>query len=202
MAVGEVYRLKLSGNMYGETCLNIFHYKNLNTDLIASQLGVYVRDLQLPFIADCLSNIFTFTDIEIQNLDDSLDFWVGAFSTPGNRSGDPINAFDTYGFTLNPSQIDQRSGGKRFSGVSESDVSLGEPTLVQKGRLQTAAMQMALQIVIAGGVFRPCLESIRCNKGLDGKCNGTFKSPTYPIVNSVTWKWLTTQNSRKTGQGI
>lgn len=192
------YLLKLSGNILGQTCLNIWHYMSVTGSPVAGDLGVAFTTLVLPSIGAIMSNDTTLTDLEVVNIALGSDFYVSAFSASGVRGSQTSSPFNAWGFILNPGNINVKAGGKRFAGVAATDIFDGDPVGGVMAQLNTCALNIGRALVTPNGNFRPVLESIRCNKDpVTGKCNGTFQAPTYPQINSGTFDVQTTQSSRK-----
>lgn len=192
------YLLKLSGNILGQSCINIWHYASVTGSPVASDLGVAFINGVIPAISAIQSSDTTLTDLEIVNIANGADFYVNAFSVGGVRGGNTASPFNAWGFILHPGNINVKAGGKRIAGVSASDVSDGDPIGSIMAQLNTCALQIGRALTTGAGNFRPVLESIKCNKsGTPLRCNGTFQAPTYPQINSGTFDVQTTQSSRK-----
>jgi len=192
------YLLKLSENILGQTCINIWHYISVTGSPVASDLGVQFVLSVLPSIAAIASSDTTYTDLEVKNIATGSDYYVSAFSVGGTRGGTTSNPFDAWGFMLNPGNINQKAGGKRFAGVAVTDLNDGNPVGSILAQLAACALDIGRPLVTPNGNFRPALKSVRCNKsGTPLRCNGTFQAPTYPQINSGTFDVSTTQSSRK-----
>ena len=202
MPVNDRYRLKLSGNMSGQTIVNIFYYRNTTNDGFAADIGGTFQNSFLPVIVQALSNAVTYTDIEVLNLDNSADYWSNAFSFSGTRIGEYFNSFVAYGFLSFPTTSNYKAGGKRFPGVSEADTTNGIPSGAQLIRLDNIATILGQVVNVGGKVFRPQFFSRKCVKDpVTHKCTDVF-TESFGTIGTYAWKWITTQNSRKLGVGI
>lgn len=202
MAVGDYYRLTLSGNQYGQVIQNIFYYRNTNVDGTASDIGNYFKNGPLLTIIAALSNTVTYTNIAVINMTDAGDYWENAFSFQGLRIGEAYESFGAFGFLSFPDKMNFKAGGKRFAGVAEADVLNGIPLAGQLLRLDNIATALGAIIDVSGAKFRPSFFSRKCVKDpVTHKCTDVF-TEAFGQIASYAWKWVTTQNSRKRNVGI
>lgn len=192
------YLLKLSGNLLGQSVINIWHYTSVSGSPVASDLGGIFEVTVIPALMAIGSSDLTYTDLEVKNIASGTDYYVNSFSLKGTRNGVSSSPFNAWGFKLNPGNITVKAGGKRIGGVARDDMYDGDPVASMLSPLATAALWIGKALVTTAGNFRPVLESIRCNKDpVTHKCNGTYQAPTYPQINSGTFDVGTTQSSRK-----
>lgn len=195
MAIGDHYRLKLSGNYLGQTIINTFYYENVLTNSTAPFLNLDFLDDILPAIQAVVSDQVTFTDTEVQNLDNPSDFSVSAFSNPGLRAGQPTPPFVAWGYTLYSNNLVHRSGGKRFAGVAEPDIDNGVPVGSVLTPLNLLAIRMGAALPTGGtAVWRPRIARITYVDSVP--------SYEWTVCNASAFKWVTSQNTRKFNVGV
>lgn len=204
--MGEItdeYRLKLSGNLAGQTVNNIFYYRQGATSGDAGDvINLFVLNI-IPKLQAALSTAMTFTDIECINVEDGSDFESVSGSWAGSQAGDYYDTFGAFGFILYPRKANMKSGAKRFAGVPELSVASGVPTATQLVKLDDLATAIGgnLGTALSGTVFYPAFYSRRCIKNVDKKCTSAY-TESYELFNGSAFKWTTTQNSRKRGVGV
>jgi len=201
MATGDIYELTLSGNLLGQTCQNVWVYRNEIADGTAGQLKNLFRDVIIPFITPVIVTRMTFTDIVVINKDDPSDHSVEAFSFPGLRSGDCEGPFDAWGFKKNPNRPDYKAGGTRFAGVEVGANQNGYPNGFYAPRLNSLAGVLSNNLITGAVLFHMYIESERCVKDADGHCTDAPKVHAFIRVSNTTFDTYTTQNSRKFGVG-
>lgn len=201
MALYDWFSVKLSGNLLGQTILNFFVYQDFSGSTTASDVGIPFRDTVIPFITPVVSDRVTFTDLEVRNLMSPVDYWVDTFSQPGERGINVDGTMNAWGFTKNLERPDRHSGGIRIAGVPNDAVADGYPTGFYAPRLNSLANVFSNYMVHGSGIARLGVISVRCVKGSDNRCTGSFYAPEFVAVNNVTYDWYTTQNTRKFGRG-
>jgi len=198
LATGDVYTLKLSGNLHSQTINNMFYYvDNAVSGGDAQVLGELFEDWMLPVIATIVSSSYTMTDIEVQNLSDPTDFFVLSTSVPGVRGATTQGPFQAWGFRLNAASLVEKSGAKRIAGVAESDTTNGivDGTMLSSVNSVGAALGNGLPLV-GTKLFRPRIRHL-ANPGELGP-----PEYYYGIIASGVYTAVTTQNSRKYGRGV
>lgn len=129
MALNDRYRLELRSQYLGQQFLNVFHYLHTAAGTgDAAVLGGRFLNVVLPAIRDVSHTSWSAISVSTYNLDDPVDFNITTTSVAGVRTGDPCSQFTTWSYTFLRGRTDMRSGGKRFGGVSETDVSGGLPS--------------------------------------------------------------------------
>lgn len=203
MALGDLFTLDLSANLLGQTVHNIFRYASVSGNPTAAQLAAAFQLNIVTSLATIASSDLTYTDIEVINEDTPSDFANLSFSVDGSRSGNVINPFSAWGFTLVPNTPHSKAGGKRFAGVASTDVLDGHPTATLLSLLSDVALELAAPITTVGGNFRPRILSERCVKDpITHKCTSAPHVFYRIIVNNCVFDWQTSQNSRKFGVGV
>lgn len=142
------YRLLLKGQQGTVNILNRFYFQSAGVGTpgwydLASQFG---SDILNAYILPATSANVTYTSIEVENLSDPLDFGVFPLvGAVGAVAGDALPSFNSVAMLLARNRTDVRSGGKRFSGIAESQA--------QNGNLSSSALT-AWQAV-ASALFAP-----------------------------------------------
>lgn len=203
MAIGDHFRLKLSGNYLGQTINNIFWFENSVANLSAEDVWDMFLAQILPRILLVVTTAMTYTDVEVVNVEDPGDFYTDGFSFDGSRSAaDNAPPFTAWSFQLNPNRVDRKAGAKRFAGLNEGDIVNG----VNVGGLQSLLDDIALALGNAhnwaGGRLIPCVFSHRCVKdAITHRCTSTFVD-SFSRITSAVYDGVSTQNSRKFGVGV
>lgn len=187
MASGSLYVLELKGIGQGQNFLNVFHYLQTSGSDGAPQLSARFYTVVMPRIMDVTSLFVTYTEIAVRDKVDPTDFYSLSISDEGNRAGSILPTHDALSYTYKVNRLDCRSGGKRFAGVSESDVQNG--VIVPPFVTEVTALEVALeqQQVQGGSTWRPVIYGKRTGS------SGYFTNP----LSSVVFLGVTTQNTRK-----
>lgn len=173
--------------------LNVFGYLDngavpaAGTDLIdAFEAQV------LPDIRGVISSDTVYTSITVENMTNGLDVFTKTLTPPqaGSRSGDRMPEFVSWGFELLRSIRGKRSGSKRFGAISESDVTIGQPTPTALTLLNTLATTLHAPITV--GILDVWFPVILERKGV-----GIYPW-THHDFSGAIFKRVTSQNSRKT----
>lgn len=130
MAVGEVYCLKLFSSMYGQNMLNVFNYAvgaEGGVPSTAAELAIQFNSVVLDAIATVQDDAVAYQSIECFSWEDPADFWIietqDLEQANGLAAGSGNVPSMAWSFRYTRQAFGQRSGSKRFSGVTESDVS-------------------------------------------------------------------------------
>lgn len=196
--MGDIFSLKLSGNLHSQTVNNMFFYEFVGAaGGDAQALGDLFYAWLPPIISTIVSSSYTMTDIEVQNLDTPSDYFVRAFSISGSRSATTQGPFQAWGFRINASSLVEKSGAKRIAGVAESDTTNGvcDSAILSDVNAVGAALGGALPLV-GTKLFRPRIRHL---------ANPDELGPPeyyYGLVSSGVFTGVTTQNSRKYGRGV
>jgi len=202
-ATGDIIEVKMSWG-WSSTIpefINIFHYQNtgdpffIDVDAVnaffdaASETGEFVEVL-----LNALSSVVQILSVEMTNLDNPDDFALYVLPTPvaGDISGDSMPSFVAYGYTYERSTRATRNGAKRFVGVPEQSVSNGVivPAAVFGVQAIAAALEVPVSFSVDAGIDNALTPTIV-------RKTGTFTYSATNLVSGVTYKRVTTQNSRK-----
>lgn len=129
MAVGDVYSVKLFGNLQGTDNLNVFNYivtgGGGGVDNAQDLGDIFNTGIQ-GVIAAIASITQSYDRIEVFQWSDPSNFATipaGSMDEPiGLRPGDGMSNFVAWSYTLVRVAPGQRSGGKRIAGVAEPDL--------------------------------------------------------------------------------
>jgi hypothetical protein len=194
MSVGEVYQLVLHQAVQGEGIESVFHYLQVGGgpgSENATNLDVTFVANVLPLIQDVLAGAWSANGSSVVNLGTPSDFAEITY-TPnynGTRMGDVVSPVVTWSFRLNRIQPGQRSGWKRFSGISEDDVSGFTPDPGVSAAL--GALSAILPVVLAAAEETWRLVVVKRPIIL-----GT-NPPVYYIVPAADFRGVGSQVSRK-----
>jgi len=197
MAVGDFYTLKLSGNMLGQTILNIFHYEMITGS------GGGSAELNTGFQANILTRIMaiassdvTYTDIEIFNWDNGSDFVVDNFSQSGQQANQSSTSFLAWAFVLNAANINNKPGHKRFAGVASVSLQDNAPASAIITSLNSLASVLGSPIISGGNSYRP-----RHRYKIESNIEGVYNEG-WVNINSAEFRRVSTQSTRKPWVGI
>jgi hypothetical protein len=129
LAILDVYNIKLFSVLQNVEMLNVFNYI-VSGGTVDSADAQEVSD---KFNSDVLTKIAAICAIEVDferietfqwgNPSDTALIPKGSLSEQdGLRTGEAMASFSAWSYTLNRSVPGQRSGGKRFAGISETDL--------------------------------------------------------------------------------
>lgn len=197
MAVGDIYKATLKSLLKAQECENVFYFA-VDTDpgstSSATVVGGLVRDTFVPLLTAVQSDQLQYTEVQVQNIMQIGDFTTLAVTDTGAVSGDVMPTYVAFGFSYNRGLRLGNNGRKAFAGVPESSVVDGVVTdsgvLAALGDL---ASELGATHVLTGVTYRPIIYRIPDPDHVNGTA--------FP-VGSVTYKRITTQNSRKVGRGI
>lgn len=198
-STNRIYKLKLNGLFNTTPTLNTFNYRvSALLQPTATEVAENFRDEVLPEIVPLQHSNQTYGSIEVIDTLDVENFVNLAVSTAGTRSGTSIAGFIVCSFRLIRSSRDLRSGWKRFSGMTEEDISGGSFTASYFALMgaQAPGIEQALNIGLA--VLPLCLVRDR----------PTPSSPLIDPDDPTTWLYsdvlaaqaiqrVTSQNTRK-----
>lgn len=172
--------------------INVFGYRSNLT--IADELNQLADSFLAQVLPDVKTVLFAstvFNRLEVLNVLNGVDYLDRAI-TPvviGERGGDPMPQFVSWGFRYARLNAGDRSGAKRFSTISETDVVAGVATSAIQGGLDAVAAALAAPLVV--GIIQTWFPEILVRTPL-----GTYPWSSHPI-SGVQYKRVTTQNSRK-----
>jgi len=201
------FRLRSFWETTGDQFLNVFHYlvtvdtgtmtlAGSGQNIIDDWAGDYTSYLQ-----DIISSEITFSGIDITNLSDPDEIFVGDFTAPfsGGVTGDVLPPFAAWAFIKRRATAVTRNGQMRLAGVPES---------LQVNGVATAPAVEDLDAF--AGIFQVGFSAAAT---LPEAFNAQFfprivrKTPTggLDVVNGITgveYTRISTQNTRKFGRGM
>jgi len=186
--IGNNFELKFRSKMYGQNLLNIFYYEQTAGGAFGADLlrAAFNQNILLPLRAVC-SDQWKPYDIQVQNLDNGIDFALQMYAGTGNVGADGLPSHDAWSFTYVNIDHFYRSGGKRFGGVSESSQTNGVPTPTALANLVLLEVGLESEIGSGTALYQPRIQNTVPVVG------GNI----YNGVAAVTFGFLSTQNTRK-----
>jgi hypothetical protein len=196
MTVGNVYNLKLFGNLQGVDNLNVFNYVVSSTSGgpdSASELATLFNNNVQAAIAAVAIDAQSYNRIEVFQWADPLNFDVipvgGLAEDKGLRAiGDGMTNIVAWSFTLVRVAPGQRSGSKRIPGVAEDDLNGYVPTGAIELLLDALAVEMAATLAGGNAFYRPFVAKRPLLLGF---------TPTGYVPSTVTFAGVGSQVSRK-----
>lgn len=160
MAIGDVYQTVLSSTLGAQSMKNVFHHivgAEVGGPSNAGELAAEIEATLVPSIATVVTDGTLQTGLEVVNIGTITDFVDVLFSPPvaGDRVGEPVNSVVCWSFRYNRSGPGQRSGWKRFSGISESDIIFDAPIGSVALLLDAVALVLHTSLVGANASYIP-----------------------------------------------
>lgn len=201
------FRLKSHWETTGDQFLNVFHYlidvsggtptlSGSGQNIIDDWAGDYTSLLQ-----DIISAEITFDGIDLVNLTDPTEIFVGDFTSPfsGGVTGDVLPPYAAWAFIKRRATASTRNGQLRLPGVPESLQVNGLATAPAVEDLEAFADLFQVGFSAAATLPEPFtaqffLRIVR--KDVTGALD---------VVNTITgveYRSLSTQNTRKFGRGM
>lgn len=200
MAIGDKYVVTLHSHESGVTAnpfINVFAYQANNGLGTAADLAeVFETDL-LAFLINVVSNITIFDQIEVINLDNTLDYDTRVVGSFGTRAGEYLPRFNAWEFEYIRADRAVHNGRKAFGLLAETDVVNGVADVGISGALATLEGSMAVPLIgsITGGNYGPKIYR-RAGTYLVSGTPTVFPATFYPIE-GVRYNRVSTQNTRK-----
>lgn len=121
--INDIYSITLKGSCFGINISNHFTYKATATTCTASNMVIAFGNILLPKIVQVLSTSMIFSELVVNNLNDTTDFLVASILTGGVglRSGGAAPTFVAFAWGSSTKDRSIRAGSKRFAVISESD---------------------------------------------------------------------------------
>lgn len=187
------YKVSLWYDYLGQNCLNVFWYRRtFNSGTSPSLLTVF-RSAIVPLVVGVVSNQVQFQEVRVDNAVDPLDFDSYVYASQvGSRTGTPTPAHLAWSFTYVVGRGDAKSGGKRFAGITESDMDNGLPS----GGVIVALNNLAVNI----GDVLIAPDTTRFTPRIVGRRGTVRPWPDELYSNqlaAVNFLGITSQNSRK-----
>lgn len=195
MAIQPFYKVVIRGEFLGEEFRNILAYRSVTGAGSFSTLGANVISSVVSAVRNVTTSAMVIHDLLIESYDgDGLKDGeqVIAVGGAGIRSGEPLPPYAAWGFRkfINLS-AGKRHGSNRFAGISENDTGNGQPTGVAGALLLNLAN--ALKAVLGSGAFT--YQPVVAHYDVLTKAYSALSD-----ITAATFRWVTTQNSRKFGQ--
>ena len=194
--VGNIIRAVSCGNLLGENFCNVFYY------IVSLWTGnVTIEDVKSQFIAAVIDELntvltddVTYTNANLDNLNDPNEFWEATFSRPGGNIDNTMPAFVAAGVQLLRTDKTTRHGSKRFCGVGESMFTDGvfTPSQAFIDALEDACTAVLADDDLAGNAFAldPVIVGTDLITGLPDPDRTNY-------IKGAKLRRITTQNSRK-----
>lgn len=197
--IGDLIRVTDFQTYLGETCLNVYYYRIIEDTPLGAD---YLEELAEGFLDNVLEPVTAIqgptcihTQREWRNLSNGVDFFVDSEAIPGEFDGDnAINSFTSLGFMLIRSDLLTRNGYKRFTGLSENQVS-GNSYVGDAGLTNAIADGLANALIFS-------LTDVAIPVIVKRPIATPAGSYVYSAVSSATFRGIGTQNTRKPGRGI
>lgn len=162
MAVGDIYQVTYFQDIIGQPIANVFHYLQVSAvtgGLPAEDLAQGFEVLIAPAYEPILQTSWRGLGTETINVGDLLDFDVRDYTTPfeGARVGERVSNVVCWSFRYNRLGPGQRSGWKRLSGLSETDVSGQAPAPGITTALDDFAEILQTVFEAGGGLWAPAV---------------------------------------------
>lgn len=190
-----LYEIRLRQTFLGQNIVNMFYYRDTNTGDIIS-----LDQINATFLSDVVNEVVEIQhasvegiDIRVRKVGGTNENVLPILLIDGIRPGEPLNSFSAYGFRLVRNNIDVRNGSKRFTGVSEDDVSGNTPGGIVESIAEEVALALESDLVLnSGATLAPVIFS-----------RGSFEDPDWKGTNVVgaVFTGLTSQVSRKASPG-
>jgi len=198
LAVGDVYEILLGGHLFGQECLNVFHYmKNTGTGepSLETFLSVFKPEV-VEEVAAMVSNQFTWDRLRIKdvNINGGEREELGPFQTGGLTSAEDLPPFCAWSFLMQRFNRLTFHGHKRFAGVPEALQDDGIPVSTAVTLAVDVSAALSATLTIGSHTYSPCIYS----RYFQGELRPT------PVVNPIVdavFKGISTQNTRKFGRG-
>lgn len=197
MAIGDKYELTFHSTLLGVDMLNKFHYSQVTNDTMvgppqALALAKAFDAIVLPALQFIQSTSVVYGQIEVANLTDLSDFAsFPSTSTPhGNEAGDVLPPWVTASFIYHRASRDFRNGAKRFSGISEGDISGVNPSV------PWLASAIGLSAILEGILAAPLITDGTWQPGYFGKRHSDHLR-VFTGISGVSFNRVGSQNTRK-----
>lgn len=199
MTIGNRYELLDAQRYIGQDVLNVYYYKQiggLGGD--AETLVGLFQSFILPAILTIQNDQLTHISLACRNLDDPMDFFVQVFLVPQagtwlDPGGPPFIAAS---FMYHRAQLNVRNGWKRFAGVPNDQIDGGTPSASYATACAGIVDDLfANPVDGAQNVWTPLI----MRKTYD-PLTGITTYTDFPVA-SVSFRGISTQNTRKIGRG-
>lgn len=192
LGVEGLYQVTITHTYFGQSCQNKFWYQfttgfshsaeNLATGFINTVLGI---------LGTIRSDDITADILDVKNMGDGSDFYqVLTTAGAGDDIGTPQSPQDAWAFTLATANWLVGKGGKRFVGVTESQLDMGGVAdSATEALLEAVADVLDSPFTVTGNIYRPVIVSPANTRHAGDIIE--------PIVTCLPNFAKSTQNSRK-----
>jgi len=186
----DVVRIRDFQRMAGEDIVNVYHYSILEDGVLLSDVAQNFFLQVITPMRDIQSQLMDHISLEVEVVSGVFDSYLLPWGSviPGNVAGEYLPPFVAWGFQLNRTNKLTRNGSKRIAGVAESQVSNGAAAAGAASFLATMATALGEDLEEdAIAIASPAIVRYAPGGAVD----------TWQPVASVTYRRLTTQNTRK-----
>lgn len=214
MALGDLYRVEVTSLQANQELLNVFTYEQTVQDgivLPASTLSVSFQAGIFPLWRAVCSVSWALARINVYNLFDVTDFVESVISPnlAGTVAGDVSPPFLTIGLRSPRTSLLVRQGKKRFSGIPETSITNGAVSagVITAWNNFATGLNDTIPLVPpgTGHVFSPRIVKRIPYTTPSGATAYRFPENAGEAISVLANNWelerVTTQNSRKIGQG-
>jgi hypothetical protein len=196
-ALGDLIQIIDNQTYLGEDLMNVYYFRwfsapSVDNTVYTALLNSF-DEIVIDKVIQAQNEYVTHTTLSIRNLSNNLDYAEMTIAKDGLLDVDPANTLQSYvtlGFQLIRDSLATRNGYKRISGLIESQVEgndfvgsltyIGDIISAMQANLYVGVIQVAAPVIVKRPIDPPV---------------GT--SYVYSSVQSVLFKGLGTQNSRK-----
>ncbi len=191
-----LYKIILEQSYSAQTVLNTFWYLNsLGSDDEQDKAAQAFDEDVLAVLAAVQHTTLVYNSIRAINVTGDLaDFVLTPTTSSGSNAGTAVNTFTAAGIRLNRTTKETRNGQKRFAGMVEEEMSNQSWTAAYITTLETLATALVADISTVGGIF----EAVIARQDLVTPTNWFAN----PVASATVNDFVTSQVSRKRGQGI
>lgn len=191
-----LYKIILEQTYSAQTLLNVFWFVNsLGSDDEQDKAAEAFDETILPILKAAQATSLTYTSIRAVNVTGDLaDFVLTPTTLAGTSVGDPVNTFTAAGIRLNRTTKETRNGQKRFAGMVEQRMENQAWDAAFLVVLGDVADALVADISTVGGIFEPVIARQDPITPTNWFAN--------PVASATVNAFVTSQVSRKRGQGI
>lgn len=200
--LGDLIQATVKQTYLGQQILNVYNYRITNITGAGAdyleQFANWIDDTINDVVAAIQISSLVYTEVEMRNLSNGLDFFV----LPVTRTGDiadsgnnAVPSFVSAGFQLVRESLATRNGYKRYAGLSDG-------LLVNNSYAISDAQRDAIQDALAAdwvsGVITVAEPIIWGSPRADAPVGAYI----YSSIGSAIYRGVGTQNTRKPGRGV
>lgn len=192
-----IVRVTAYGNIFGQECLNVFHYRaatGVITTVDLDELCQGVAVAVLEKVAAMQSAEYAWDKIKAEEVDTGVAVFEAPLAIEGEVPYPDVDSappFVAYKFQLNRASANTRHGWKRFAGVPETILTTsnvpGVAALAGIIAIQNG-LQATINTITNDLVFEPIIARYSAETG---------EITAFTFFQSVSFRGFTTQNTRK-----